>query len=485
MSRILAAFAPLAVLLATKAMAAPYRNYTYDADRNPHAEPHAYIPAGVMNGRDYGVGDFREPSDICMDGEGRLYIADTGNNRIVRVDAGGTNPQVIDGFDQDGRQTFSGPTGLFVTPENILYIADTGNRRVVALEPDGTLYKVIGVPVGNQIDEAFDYRPVKVAADFAERVYVVSRNCEHGIIQFDGRGEFLGFFGAVKTQTSPWDMFWRAIATEQQKESMSLIVPTEYSSIDIDEDGFVYGAVSTIDTTRQFDGTMFLHKLNPMGTDVKRYDRFPPAGDLLWIRDKESDMWEISRFADVAVHPYGLYSALDSYRGRVFTYDSNGDLLYIFGGMGDRLGQFGNPVAMSVTADHRFLILDNKYNQIVEFRPTEYGELINRAEEENARRRFDESEKLWQEALKYTARSELVLGKIGQAYMSQGDYETAMEYMKYAGDKANYSVSFENFRRLVMDRMFGPIMTAAVVLIAAYIVYKIVRKRRKGKGDAV
>lgn len=474
--------APLTILLAAGVGAAPYRNYTYDADSTPRAEPQAYIPAGVLNGRDSGVGDFREPSDICIDGQGRLYIADTGNNRIIRMDAGGENPLVIDGFDQGGHQTFSGPSGVFVTQDNILYVADTGNRRVVALNPDGTLSKVIGVPVGNQIDDDFDYRPVKVAVDFAGRVYVVSRNCENGIIQFDSRGEFLGFFGAVKTQVSPWDMFWWAIATERQKESMARIVPTEYSSIDIDTDGFVYGVVSTIDTTRQFDGSMLLHKLNPMGVDVKRYDRFPPAGDLLWTWDEEAEMWEISRFVDVAVHPYGLYSALDSYRGRVFTYDSNGDLLYIFGGLGDRLGQFGNPAAIAVTSDYRFLVLDNKYNQIVEFQPTEYGSLINQAEEENARRRFDESERLWQEALKYTARSELVLSKIGQAYMSQGDYEKAMEYMKYAGDKSNYSTSFESYRRQVMDSAFGPFMTVCLVLIAAYIVWKIVRRRRKRKG---
>ena len=489
MFRYAAAVIASSCLLALGAAAAPYQNYTYDLNANPSSEPQAYIPVRAMTGSAYGCGEFSNPSDMAFGADGRLYISDTGNNRIVVVDADGSGVKVIGGFNNKGAsETLNQPGGIFITPENILYIADTGNRRVVALNEDGSLNRMIGAPSGGDVAADFDYLPVKVAVDFAGRVFVVSRNCEQGIVQFDAHGEFLGYFGAVKTQVSVWQQFWRAIASEKQKQAMSRIVPTEYSSIDIDDEGFVYGTVSTIDTSRSFDGTMFLHKLNPMGIDVKRYDRTPPAGDIFWTKDKESGLWNISRFIDVAVQPYGLYSALDSYRGRVFTYDANGDLLYVFGGLGDTLGLFGNPAAIAVNAGHEFLVLDNKYNQVVCFKPTEYGSLINSAEKEGYQRHYEASEKLWFQALKYTAKSELVLGKIGQTYMSQGDFKTAMQYMQYADDRQNYSAAYENYRREQMQSSFGPFMTGLLVVAAAWITFRVLRRRARrrranGKGE--
>lgn len=47
----------------------------------------------------------------------------------------------------------------------------------------------------------------------------------------------------------------------------------------------------------------------------------------------------------------GMYSVLDSKRGRVFTYDSQGNLLYIFGGRGDQKGQFNQPCALIYNGD--------------------------------------------------------------------------------------------------------------------------------------
>lgn len=461
--------------------AAPYQNYTYDYEGMPSAEPQAYIPTQVITGASLRAGDLTEPEELFIDSSGKLYVSDTGNNRILVLSSEYQLLQTITGFQNNGQQdAFSGPRGLFVTDDGDIYVADTGNKRVVALDKQGGLIRTLGAPDTGKLVTNFDYQPLKVMVDFAGRIYVVSKNCTEGVVQFDADGTFLGFFGAIQTQTSVWDLFWRSIATKEQREAMGRIVPTEYSSIDIDAEGFIYGTVSAIDTSKNFDNNMFIHKLNPMGSDVlKRLGVHPPMGDVFYTWNEESEIWNISRFVDVAVQPCGMYSALDSYKGRVFTYNESGDLLYIFGGLGESLGEFDTPVAMDVTADRKFLVLDKGYGQIVEFAPTEYGSLISQAEISNYQRQYEKSEELWFQALKYTAKSELVFSKIGQSYSSQGQYEKSMQYSKFANDRTSYSEAYQNYRIAFLDRYFGVFMTVILVLIAAYIAWKTVKKRRK------
>lgn len=462
-------------------MAAPYQNYTYDIDGWPNAEPQAYIPDQVITGRSLGLSDFNNPGDIFVAKSGDIYISDTGNNRIIVTDKNYAVKKIITTFDNQGKQdSITAQTGIFVTDDGYLYIADTGNQRIVVLNSQDKLYKVIGQPSSNVLAANYVYKPIKVAVDFAQRVYVVSVNCDQGVIEFDSDGSFLGYYGAIQTQTNAFQTFWRNIATKKQKASMSLIIPTEYSSIDIDSAGFVYGTVSAIDTSANFSGNLFIHKLNPMGTDVlKRYGFWPPMGDVDYATDKDTKQLKVSKLCDIAVQPYGIYSAIDSYKGRVFTYDDNGDLLFIFGGLGSKRGLFGNPVAIAATPDSRFMVVDNKYNQIVTFKPTEYGTLIMNAEVNNYKREYKTAENQWFQLLKYTSKSELVFDKIGQSYISEGQYKQAMKYLKLANDKSSYSEAFQYYRVEVMNRYFGPAMTAIIVIIVLLIVWHFVKKYKK------
>ena len=65
-----------------------------------------------------------------------------------------------------------------------------------------------------------------------------------------------------------------------------------------------------------------------------------------------------------------MYSAIDRNSGRVFTYDANGNLLYVFGGHGQLDGLFQNPVAIA-EMNGRLLVLDSATNQLTLFAPTD------------------------------------------------------------------------------------------------------------------
>jgi DNA-binding CsgD family transcriptional regulator len=80
------------------------------------------------------------PDRIALDRQGNLYIADKGNNRIRRVDHGSgvittvAGSSDIYGFSGDGGPAqlarLSLPEGIAVTPDGDLFIADTGNNRI-------------------------------------------------------------------------------------------------------------------------------------------------------------------------------------------------------------------------------------------------------------------------------------------------------------------------------------------------------------------
>lgn len=85
------------------------------------------------------------PEDVALAPDGTLYIADTGNNVIRRVDAttgvittyaGGAANVCAAASDSVGdgcvptQAIFSSPSGLVVTPSGLLYVADTGNARI-------------------------------------------------------------------------------------------------------------------------------------------------------------------------------------------------------------------------------------------------------------------------------------------------------------------------------------------------------------------
>lgn len=97
-----------------------------------------------------GTARFDTPSGMVIDTTGTLYVADTGNDAIRRVDArgtvttvaGGNGPGYLDGRGRDAR--FNGPVGVAVGEHGDIYVADTYNHRIRRIAPDGTVTTVAG-----------------------------------------------------------------------------------------------------------------------------------------------------------------------------------------------------------------------------------------------------------------------------------------------------------------------------------------------------
>ena len=466
----------------------PYDCYNYDHWNNILYTPAPYVPDGLVSGatlRFEGapVGAFRNPQDLCVSPDGDVYIADTGNNRIVVLAQDlKTVRRIITGFEAEGAaQTFSAPSGVAISEKHRLYIADSLNRRIVVLEPDGTFVKYVQNPQSEVLDEGYVFTPLRVSVDYADRVYVIAQNMFQGIMVFSEEGVFTGFFGTISVKISLWEKFWRKLATKEERGKQQLFIPTEFTGIDVDDEGFVYAS------NKDTDGLQAVRRLNPKGEDVIR--RGPHAnlgGDRVF--GSVGNYAGPSQIVDVVYRGHGTYSLLDSRRGRIFTYDHEGNLLYIFGGIGSQAGTFLTPTAIEQLGS-RLLVLDSQQGNLTVFAQTEYGSLINRA----VALRFDGDETqavpLWQEVLRLDEINELANTGIGKAYLSAGDNENAMLYLRRGMNREYYSVAFKRWRNVRLRNNISFILSgvvAAAVLAVLWVkaVRPAVRKKAKRRNPS-
>jgi sugar lactone lactonase YvrE len=117
---------------------------------------------------------FNGPVGIAVDAAGQIFIADTYNDRIRRISSGGVATTVAgtargyaDGAAGDAR--FDTPTGLAIDGNGTVYVADTGNYRIRAVAPDGR--------VSTLIDPSQDLgRPLSVAIAPSGELYITTED---------------------------------------------------------------------------------------------------------------------------------------------------------------------------------------------------------------------------------------------------------------------------------------------------------------------
>ena len=448
---------------------ATYRSYIYNSWGEAVPTPNAYLPMRFLIGSDMQVGSLDNPRDVFVEkSRNELYIADTGNDRIIRLDKEYNLIEIYDSFAHEGMQTLmDGPKGVFVTESGEMYIADEGNRRVLVTDLDGEVIRIVKTPDTDILPANFIFRPEKVAVDSHGILYVQAFGVYQGLISYNEDGSFNGFFGSNRVEISLQllsDLFWRRLFTAQQREGMVRYVPTEYSNVFVCSDDFKYATVSYSDLSVEQ-----VRKLNNLGVDIMRVgSHAAPTGQKNYGDFAEWDGREriVTSLVDIHVDDNGFISVLDASRGRVFQFDQESNLICVFGGKGNQLGTFKNPVAIDVF-NEKIIVLDAEKGSITEFSITTFGETIREAILLFNEGLYDMALDPWEEVIKRSTNYELAYVGIGRALYNKHtkeDYREAMRYYRLGYDRAGYSDAFKGYSTEVVRENFGLLVFGLILL---------------------
>ncbi len=457
-------------------------NYSYWGETIHSAPGMTY--ADSINAEELGV-TFSSPEDLVVY-ENKIYVVDSNSNSLVVIDEDFNLIDEVLTFEftqeyidltetEEVSLTLNSPYGIDVTHSGI-FICDTGNHRIIKLTHD---YKVVNT--FSEIDDpTFDeigFEPIKITVDSTDRMYIVAKNVYEGIMEINYDGSFNRFTGVNPINLTPIQIFSRGLMTEEQIAQLQLFLPTEYTNVNINDKNFIYATSKVSDNNDENP----IQLINPKGVDVIKANGYHALkGDVIYIDAKNPYVIDgPSTLVDIAETEDGIYTVLDQKRSRLFTYDSEGNLLYIDGDEGNQTDKFNEGVAIDYFGND-LLVLDRGTKTVVVYRLTEFGEYVNLAIHYHNEGMFEEAAHVWEEVIKINSNYEIAYNGIGKLLLRQGEYEEAMEYFELGHDQYYYSKAFQEYRNEHIKDNFGWIMLGVVLLVGGFATYRIRKIRSKG-----
>lgn len=421
---------------------APYRTWTAGPNGKLVSTQTAYEPSEVLT---YPVAD---PEDIFIqDKTGIIYLADTGNSRILVINNEQT--QII------GEGVLKSPSGIYVDDANKIYVADYGMKKVFIFDKDGKLIKEIGRPTEPIYGKKSDFAPKKIAVDKRNNIYVISEGSINGVIQLNNEGKFAGFVGANKTDLSFKMLVQRLVFTDKQKGQLFKVTPPSPTSIAIDEQGLVHTVTSAVKN----EG---VKKLNITGVNIL-----------------SSDMRASEKLVDMDVDKDGNIYTLDS-DGLIYVYDSFGNILFIFGGKDsqyERMGMFKNPVAIDVSDNGNLYVVDKEKRVVNAYNTTDFANKVLEGVNLYKQGLYLQSQGIWKDILKMNSSFILSYKALANSYFKQDNYGEALESFRLAEDKKGYSEAYWQIRNFWLQENTTKILLGIfLLLIIKFILGKVDKK---------
>lgn len=425
-------------------------SYTYaaDEDKNWERTQDAYLPDKTVT--ELGLSG---PEDLFIDGDNMLYIADTGNKRVVKYDI--TAGRVAGILENDG---LTGPRGVYVTQDGDIYVADTGAKAVLIFDRDFNLLNTLARPDAPIFADT-NYEPKRVAVDGGGNVYLIGEGVYNGVIQLAKTGEFLGYFAVNDADLTFSQRLQQLLFTRQQLANLVDINPTVFANVFVDKDGIVYTATS--------------------GTHRNGMKKHSTNGGNMF----KADVWSFDNLTDVYVDDSGLIYACSA-SGYINIYSRNGEEIFEFGSYVttvDIAGLFASLPSIAVDVDGNIWAVDGTKGYLQSFRPTEYARTVYTAMDLYEEGRYEEAMEKWNEVLKLNQMSVLAHNGVGKAYLHAEDYQASLEHFRVANNKEYYSQSFWEVRNEWIQKWMGLILGLVIGVLVLKKIVKEIDRRRGGR----
>lgn len=422
----------------------PYTTWTMGPGRRLYPTQEAYSPLDEIDLPLSGA------EDMCLAPDGFLYVADTGNGRIVKLDAAF---QIVAEL---GKGILQSPTGLFVDEQGTLYIADAGKNTVFILDRNGSVINEFGRPSEPLFGRKREFLPRKIAVDARKNLYIVSEGSVDGLVMMNVYGNFIGYFGANTAQMSLKMILQRMFLTKEQLEQFVKVEAASPSNVAIDRQSLVY--TITAGTAR-----------------TQSIRKFAISGSNLF-----QGVYGSTTFRDIDISDDGLMVTVDA-DGRIYEHDLNGTLLFVFGAQDrgeQRLGTLRSPTAIERVGD-RLYVLDKDKNALVTFRATDFAKTVHDGVRLYMEGFYTHAQPFFEQVLTYNGLFIMAYQAIANAYYQQSNYPQALANYRHAEDRNGYSETFWELRNVVLQRHLGNAILGALGLwVGSAVLTRVERRRR-------
>ena len=259
------------------------------------------------------------PTDIAIGSQGRVYIVDSGNNRVVCYSERGEYLFEF-GSAGEGKGQLLGPVGITTAPDGSVLVADRGNRRIQIFNELGEILASIPTKLDMQY-----ITPVDVAVDAGNRyLYVTASKPHHKILVYgggSGKGEVKSTWG--KPGSNPGEFRFPATIARGPDENL-YIVDVFNSRIQV---------------------------LRPTGEPLSTVGSWGITPGHLF------------RPKGIAINQKGLVAVSDSYLGVVQLFDDNTRFQAVLGENGD-FAHFTTPTGLAFDHQGRLYIAEMLANRV-------------------------------------------------------------------------------------------------------------------------
>ena len=454
----------------TVSAASAYKTYTLNR-QNQMAETNEAYEATYMIRNLSDGSTLSGAKDMTFDSEDYLYIADTGNKRVVIL-----NPDydVVASF---GNDFLIKPLGITVV-DDLIYVADYGlgqattdlgaiyiwqfDKSKLGTDEAITLRSTFSTPSSSILEvDGFIFRPMKIAVDQNHTMYITNEGTTSGLLMVNESNRFIDYFASNSIDITLWERIQRIVFSGNDDVYMTKNIPAPVSNLAIDPNGYFYTVTQKPNESALGDN---LKKVNIGGVNY-----FP------------TDMFVFSDVVDVVAGDVGNVYTVTS-GGFISEYDNQGNLLFLWGGKGtgnDKLGLFMFASSIAIDSANNIYVLDDHSNRnsIQIFRETPFAYQVHEALDLYNQARYIESIEVWEEVLRYNSMLDMAYRGIGLGHLMNEDYATALTYFEIAYDKADYSEAYWEIRNLWMSDHISTVMVILLVGIGLVVLIRQTNKR--------
>ena len=438
------AFCVLASVFAPLSLPAQSTTVNFAANKRGFFVPtqDGYLPDRNITGL-----GLNKPENIAFGKNDVLYIADTGNRRIVLFDVNsGAIVREIKYAD------FKTPRGVFVTPDETLYVADAIAKAVFIFNPSDECIKTIYAPHSIAFGDT-QFAPTRIGVDARGSMYIIGEGVYSGIIHLSGEGEFLGFFASNRTTLTFAQFLQKIFFTERQKQGLLDRLPLTFSNVFVDSRGIVYSVSMGRDVARA-------------GEAIKKHDM---AGrNMLKTKTTKS-------LTDITVDRYGnIFTA--STQGWIQVNAADGEEIFFFGAgllsAEDIAGWYSNLISIAVSSQGHIWALDGEKAFLQSYTPTEYTQSIYRAQRLFNEGYYVEAGDEWNNVLRFNQMSVLAHNGMGKSWLFREEYNKARYEFFVAGNREYYSQAFWETRNIWLLGNMPLILMVLALLFGGMFVLK-------------